>query len=787
MRRSALKPNRFFIIHTFAYLCIRYGITTTNGLSNTQTCQKEILVLNQIRNLHLKEPTIYEESLRQTSFMLAFCFHRNNDVLRANRLYLETRSIFPEFSFPLVNLALLQMEQNPLKAIELLETYFSEVGGMYGNETDIVDRQARLHGPACCIQSKYAFDCVTALNYYGNAKWKLYSYYEAEDAYRRAIDIGTMDISVLSDVYINLGELMLVMNEPEQADIAFRNASLHEKCHNQNDSSTEFRRALAVSTIVESIENATMMEHKVMSRIEGISKELQNNSIDVSRIQSVHFYFHYYGFNDCKVHNRISKLVADKYREREFEVSNLLSVNAARQKKRIVFISCLLHGSEPHGQLILNVLKYLPRSVFETVLVSLTSKPLSTDMIEAVDSHHHISQKLPVARQFLISLGADCLVFVESLNTGVMYFLAHERFAPVQIMLMGAPVTSGIQDSIDYFFSADRLEHPFRTQISGDNEKSNPYTEQVVLFDGQGISFPKLQYHTVDQSSKIAAGEAVSTMPALELYDQRYQYGEFGLPIVNGSLYFCFQSLFKIQPAFDIVLVRILFSDTKGHVILQAAREFSKTKKVANRILSTVKNEYCTSSEELCKVAKDILTRIHFIPRVTSYSIERLLKHATVVLQPFPFDGSKTATDALSAGVPVVTLPQRFLKGRLTTTFLLSMFLHDIYEDSSVYTCCIASSIDDYVTKVLRLGTDEEYRNRLSTAILLRKDMIYNHDEIGKEWTRFLIRALGIPLTQELLGQIQLNHLTNKINDEIMIEHQAWWRRKRLYQIMTTH
>ena len=47
---------------------------------------------------------------------------------------------------------------------------------------------------------------------------------------------------------------------------------------------------------------------------------------------------------------------------------------------------------------------------------------------------------------------------------------------------MGAPVTSG-NPSVDYFISGDRLEHPFRTQLT---DSMDPYSEQIVLFDGQG-------------------------------------------------------------------------------------------------------------------------------------------------------------------------------------------------------------------------------------------------------------------------------------------------------------
>lgn len=74
------------------------------------------------------------------------------------------------------------------------------------------------------------------------------------------------------------------------------------------------------------------------------------------------------------------------------------------------------------------------------------------------------------------------------MNETLIHFLAFQRFAPVQVLVMGAPVSGGIS-SIDYFISGDRLEHPFRTQMSGDKNHLEHYSEQVVLFDGQAISF----------------------------------------------------------------------------------------------------------------------------------------------------------------------------------------------------------------------------------------------------------------------------------------------------------
>ena len=60
------------------------------------------------------------------------------------------------------------------------------------------------------------------------------------------------------------------------------------------------------------------------------------------------------------------------------------------------------------------------------------------------------------------------------------HFIAHSRLAPIQIAFWGNPITSASR-AMDYFVSADVLEHPFRTRMDVMDE---PYSEQVALLEG---------------------------------------------------------------------------------------------------------------------------------------------------------------------------------------------------------------------------------------------------------------------------------------------------------------
>lgn len=203
------------------------------------------------------------------------------------------------------------------------------------------------------------------------------------------------------------------------------------------------------------------------------------------RVQNTHFYLHYYGFFD----KPIQELVIEMY-ERirhpslsnlnllrdSYQLSNLVSrdtspyipgliptdSNTTRQqgnKLRIVFISSHFGTNEPHGLLLIDVIKKLPSSIFECFAIMIGANNPSQSFVDAFKGKYYsVGSNDHRARELLVELTPDCLVFGEVMNSGMLFTLAQIRFAPIQIILMGAPVTSGFS-TIDYFLSGDRLEH----------------------------------------------------------------------------------------------------------------------------------------------------------------------------------------------------------------------------------------------------------------------------------------------------------------------------------------
>ena len=75
----------------------------------------------------------------------------------------------------------------------------------------------------------------------------------------------------------------------------------------------------------------------------------------------------------------------------------------------------------------------------------------------------------------------------------------------------------------------------------------------------------------------------------------------------------------------------------------------------------------------------------------------------------------------------------------MASSFYTTMALHEIDPDLSASSCCVADNISDYISKALRLGQDENYRKRVSKAILARKDRIFDDRQTSFEWARFYL------------------------------------------------
>jgi len=173
--------------------------------------------------------------------------------------------------------------------------------------------------------------------------------------------------------------------------------------------------------------------------------------------------------------------------------------------------------------------------------------------------------------------------------------------------------------------------------------------------------------------------------------EQPHAPGHFGLHD-DAHLYVCAQNLRKIHPDFDALLGGILRGDPKGVAVL-----VEDTHPRAGELLRTRWQE----------TLPDVRERVVLLPRLAPEDYFHLIAGAHVVLDPLHFGGANTVYDALAAGVPVVTLPGRFPRGRYAAALSRAAGVED----------GIAATPEDYVERAVTLGTDAARRASVSARI----------------------------------------------------------------------
>jgi predicted O-linked N-acetylglucosamine transferase (SPINDLY family) len=371
-------------------------------------------------------------------------------------------------------------------------------------------------------------------------------------------------------------------------------------------------------------------------------------------------------------------------------LSHLASASARpreqRGRLRVGFLSRFLH-QHSIGRTTRGLIAELSRERFEPIALFLP--PLIDDEVSRfIQERAARSVVLPAdlreAADRVASLDLDVLFYQDIGMEPMSYLLALSRLAPVQCVSFGHPETTGIPN-VDWFISSDLFE-PENAQAH--------YSERLHLIEGVGT----LAYYYRPQLTGSAKTRA-----------------HFGLRD-GDHLYLCPQTLFKVHPDLDAIFAEILRADPEGRVVLIEGKYASWGQLLRERFARTI---------------PDVAGRIVFFPRVSPDDFLHLIAVCDVMLDTLHFNGMNTSLEAFSLGVPVVTLPGAFQRGRHTGGMYTRMGLDE----------CIARSREDYVRIAVRLGRDTEYRAQVSTRILERCGALFEDRAVVKGFEDFFEMA----------------------------------------------
>ncbi len=400
------------------------------------------------------------------------------------------------------------------------------------------------------------------------------------------------------------------------------------------------------------------------------------------------FFLVYQGANDRDLMRTLAKLYANATPQLEFTAAHCIPGGRISTDGRPIRVGFLSRFFYRHTIAKLNAgyIRYLSRERFRVVLLRFAgpTDSMSQSLQEDADEVITLPRQLDAARQSIAELCLDVLFYTDIGMDPFTYFLAFARLAPVQCVTWGHPATTGIP-SVDYFLSNAIMEPP---------DADDHYTERLVRLEHLNTCYE----------------EPVLPAPTKSRQD-------FGLP-ENVHLYVCTQSLYKIHPDIDAILLAIMREDPLGLIVMLSGPHTHWKELLTERFRRSIPEEY---------------RRILFLPQQSQSDFLHLQAVADVLLDTFPFGGGNTSLEAFAFGTPVVTLASPLMRGRITYACYQQMGIAE----------CVANDPEEYVRIALRLGVDPGWRRSVHQRILANKHLLYDNRAAVRELEDFLLKAVG--------------------------------------------
>ena len=382
-----------------------------------------------------------------------------------------------------------------------------------------------------------------------------------------------------------------------------------------------------------------------------------------------YFFLAYQGYNDRDLMSQLASLAPSSLR------NSRRRKRKSGQRIRLGFVSQYL-CDHTIGKLNVGIIEELDRQRFEVVVLSTATREdaVAQRLRKAADRFIEVPHEISHALDVVAEQDLDILHYPDIGMAPFTYGLAHSRLAPVQTATWGHPVTTGLP-TIDCFISCKEAEPP---------GSQSHYTEKLVLLPRLNVCLDVPQRAGPSRSRNY-----------FHLAD-------------TAHVYACPQMLFKFHPDFDEAIAGILRGDKRGILVVLESK-YPEWKQLL--------------LDRWSQVMPDIIERIHFLRQMPHSDFLELLACADLMLDPFPFGGGHSSYEALAIGLPVVTLPGEFLRGRLT----YAMYRQMGYADA------VAASRKEYVSTALHLGTDKKENAKARAAIAERGGVLFEDTAIVRD------------------------------------------------------
>jgi len=312
--------------------------------------------------------------------------------------------------------------------------------------------------------------------------------------------------------------------------------------------------------------------------------------------------------------------------------------------------------NHPVSFLIAELIELHDRNKFEVIGFSFgsdNSNPIQDRLRNSFDQFLDVQNKsdleiAQLSREMGIDIAIDLCGHTHENRSDIFF----HRAAPAQVSYLGHPGTMGVQ-YMDYII-ADPILIP--------KSQAECYTEKLIHLP--------YSFQINDRQRPIS--------------DQALRKSEFGLP-ESGPVYCCFNNNYKITPDVFQMWMKILHN-VEASVLWLLEDTPAVSKNIRN---------------EAQKAGIDP-KRIIFSGRISRELYLARYRLADIFLDTSPFNGGATASDALWAGLPIITRLGEAYAGRMAASLLHAIGLPEL----------VAHSNEEYIQLAQELGGD---RSRLES------------------------------------------------------------------------
>lgn len=407
---------------------------------------------------------------------------------------------------------------------------------------------------------------------------------------------------------------------------------------------------------------------------------LINENFNINDL-SLNYYLYYYINNHYDLNKYYNKLYKTLYPSIIYK-SEKISKEFNKDELNITFVSNNCYN-DSQSKLILGLLKNLSNI---TLIGSFKNFDITTpEYFSNVKKVYPIIKNncletISEFRKCIEESKPDILLYDCILNNKLIYYIAHGRYAPVQMVLGWTnPFTTGIND-IDYIINM---------------KKSNVYED--------------LENYT----------ENIINMNNISCILEPFSYEKYSLDFIKNfkrdkyNIYFCGQNIIKYNEDYlKNGILPILEQDEKAFIIF--------VNKLPDNKIGILNDFNLLLNNTLI----DYKNRIMVLPKLEHNNYCSLLKLSNVVLDSYPYGSKYSCFETICMENAFVYINNTSLKGRISYTLFNTI---GVLNGS-------CKNYKTFVEKAIKFATNKEEKEKYVIQINKNKHLLFNKEKIVSEY-----------------------------------------------------